>query len=273
MSQIISHLKQTRKPIIGSFIALTGLLLIVGLAIWPSATALAQDGPASQQSNADFDAGTTALEDENIGSAIESFTRACDDQHLPSCASLGKIYQNNGKGVFDPDRSVELFAKACDGGYMPGCVDLGAQLMVFPSSDDIARAYITFTKACDSGNLDGCAHLGNLYMRDRNFSTALELLTKACNGENTLGCFNLARLYETATFGQQNFDRAREAYESACHKNHYGACYGLSTLLGTVFDDHDGRATYVSKACEISVEQNGHRASAACVEVLMSGLQ
>ena len=134
--------------------------------------------------------------------AIQNYTKACEEGNSDAYAKLGLIYE---KGYFD----VEI---------------------------DLKNAVENYQKSVDiDENPVGLNGLGNAYYNGnvykRNYTVAVEYYTKAALNGNLDALNNLGICYEYGRGIQQSFAKAMECYKKASDKNHPPAFVNQAILL------------------------------------------
>ena len=134
--------------------------------------------------------------------AIQNYTKACEEGNSDAYAKLGLIYE---KGYFD----VEI---------------------------DLKNAVENYQKSVDiDENPVGLNGLGNAYYNGnvykRNYAMAVEYYTKAALNGNLDALNNLGICYEYGRGIQQSFAKAMECYKKASDKNHPPAFVNQAILL------------------------------------------
>ena len=134
--------------------------------------------------------------------AIQNYTKACEEGNSDAYAKLGLIYE---KGYFD----VEI---------------------------DLKNAVENYQKSVDiDENPVGLNGLGNAYYNGnvykRNYAVAVEYYTKAALNGNLDALNNLGICYEYGRGIQQSFAKAMECYKKASDKNHPPSYVNQAILL------------------------------------------
>ena len=134
--------------------------------------------------------------------AIQNYTKACEEGNSDAYAKLGLIYE---KGYFD----VEI---------------------------DLKNAVENYQKSVDiDENPVGLNGLGNAYYNGnvykRNYTVAVEYYTKAALNGNLDALNNLGICYEYGKGIQQSYAKAMECYKKASDKNHPPAFVNQAILL------------------------------------------
>jgi hypothetical protein len=87
------------------------------------------------------------------GTDENGFKYAGFDGEMKACNYLGYIYAQGLGGVHDRKKARDAYEKACDQGILPSCASLGS-LFQDAGDGDHARKY--FQEACDGGVAEGC---------------------------------------------------------------------------------------------------------------------
>jgi hypothetical protein len=87
------------------------------------------------------------------GTDENGFKYAGFDGEMKACNYLGYIYAQGLGGVHDRKKARDAYEKACDQGILPSCASLGS-LFQDAGDGDNARKY--FQEACDGGVAEGC---------------------------------------------------------------------------------------------------------------------
>jgi len=87
------------------------------------------------------------------GTDENGFKYAGFDGEMKACNYLGYIYAQGLGGVHDRKKARDAYEKACDQGILPSCASLGS-LFQDAGDNDNARKY--FQEACDGGVAEGC---------------------------------------------------------------------------------------------------------------------
>jgi hypothetical protein len=111
----------------------------------------------------DLDKGFEAAGKNDFKTAVELFSKACNEVNAIGCYSLGVMYEN-GQGVRqDYFKAVELYSSACDGGISEGCNNLGVSYRNGQGvRQDNEQALKYYGKACDMKNEIGCKNYSKL---------------------------------------------------------------------------------------------------------------
>ncbi|MDB2562838.1 sel1 repeat family protein [Sulfurimonas sp.] len=130
------------------------------------------------------------LEDDNT--AIEFYTKACDQNNYESCSRAAFLYEEGKDVKVDMKQAFKLYVKACGGDHGLACHNVA---VYYSKSDNkiLKKLAINFyDKACDDGNADSCIYMGR-YHRDsksltNDYVKAKERFNKACELNSALGC-------------------------------------------------------------------------------------
>jgi len=90
------------------------------------------------------------------GTDENGFKYAGFDGEMKACNYLGYIYAQGLCGAHDTRKARDAYQKACDQGILPSCASLGS-LYQDAGDDDSAHRY--FQKACDGGVAEACGFL------------------------------------------------------------------------------------------------------------------
>jgi hypothetical protein len=90
------------------------------------------------------------------GTNEDGFKYAGFDGEMKACNYLGYLYAQGLGGAHDTKKAREVYKRACDQGTLPSCASLGS-LYQDAGDDDNARKY--FQKACDGGVAEACGFL------------------------------------------------------------------------------------------------------------------
>ena len=134
--------------------------------------------------------------------AIQNYTKACEEGNSDAYAKLGLIYE---KGYFDVE------------------IDLKNAIENYQKSVDIDENPVGLN------GLGNAYYNGNVYKR--NYTVAVEYYTKAALNGNLDALNNLGICYEYGRGIQQSFAKAMECYKKASDKNHPPAFVNQAILL------------------------------------------
>ena len=134
--------------------------------------------------------------------AIQNYTKACEEGNSDAYAKLGLIYE---KGYFDVE------------------IDLKNAIENYQKSVDIDENPVGLN------GLGNAYYNGNVYKR--NYTVAVEYYTKAALNGNLDALNNLGICYEYGKGIQQSYAKAMECYKKASDKNHPPAFVNQAILL------------------------------------------
>jgi len=95
-------------------------------------------------------------EQKHYADARSYFVLACNGGEMKACNYLGYLYAQGLGGAHDTKKARDAYQKACDQGILPSCASLGSLYQDAGNSDE-ARKY--FNKACLGGITEACGLL------------------------------------------------------------------------------------------------------------------
>jgi hypothetical protein len=159
--------------------------------------------------------GSSLLSKGERGPATAALKKACDGEHMRSCALLGASGADAG--------SSALLQKSCDGGEALGCKELGKRYLAgsADTAKDEAKASALLRQACDGADDEACALLAG---QSRDPMKAAQLYKRACDGGHTAACASAGKLYEYGAM--RNPVLASMVYQRGCLRGSGEACSG-----------------------------------------------
>jgi hypothetical protein len=171
----------------------------------------------------------------DLAKAAALLEKACDGDHLPSCANLGRLHVAGDGVARDPARAVQLFKRGCDAGHASSCTDLGVQYEQGNGVEtDLAAAIRCYEQGCTGGNALGCYFLGMNYETGvgvaKDLARAVALYTTGCEGGAAESCTNLGVLNETGNGVPRDPARAGTLYRKGCEGGNPLGCQHQARL-------------------------------------------
>ena len=160
--------------------------------------------------------------------AIKWWRKAADQQHAPSCLSLGSCYEE-GKGVpCDQVEAAKWFRKAAELGHEVAQFWLGMLYrrgVGVPRDNDEAAKW--FRKAADQGVSDAQYNLGHLYLIGRgvpkNEAEAAAWFLKAAEQGQVDAQFGLGLMYESGRGVPKDIEEAVRLFRRAAEQGEEAA--------------------------------------------------
>ena len=87
------------------------------------------------------------------GTDENGFKYAGFDGEMKACNYLGYLYAQGLGGAHETKKARDAYQKACDQGILPSCASLGS---LYQDAGDSGKARKYFQKACDGGVAEGC---------------------------------------------------------------------------------------------------------------------
>jgi tetratricopeptide (TPR) repeat protein len=87
------------------------------------------------------------------GTDENGFKYAGFDGEMKACNYLGYLYAQGLGGAHETKKARDAYQKACDQGILPSCASLGS---LYQDAGDSGNARKYFQKACDGGVAEGC---------------------------------------------------------------------------------------------------------------------
>lgn len=103
--------------------------------------------------------------------------------------------------------------------------------------------------ACKEGKFDACAAAGEMYINNKDFIAAREILSPACDSGYQDACVQYGKSLEADGAPGKDEKRAKKLYETACEKGSALGCEHLGLAIGSSAPQQ--AVGYMRKACEM----------------------
>ena len=103
--------------------------------------------------------------------------------------------------------------------------------------------------ACKDGKFDACAAAGEMYINNKDFIAAREILSPACDSGYQDACVQYSKSLEADGAPGKDEKRAKKLYETACEKGSALGCEHLGLAIGSSAPQK--AVGYMRKACEM----------------------
>ena len=188
-----------------------------------------------------------------------------------SCNELGKALEDGDGGPEEPARAAAAYEGGCARDSLESCVWLGWLLVKGKGlPTDVGRGRTLFERTCVSGFSQGCVALAHFLLRQRDGTTALEILSKTCAEGHEEACCLMAQTHEQGLGGvRPDVPRAGRLFEKLCREGHGHACSKLAFLhtagrpymAGKGLEKDEARAReFYEKACALDDTEGCWRA-------------
>lgn len=161
----------------------------------------------------------------------------------------------------EPNPEKEAFLSARYEGFKKSCAQKDAKACkrvvrfykkgaAQRSEKDARAATEILNKMCGEKEFAACAALGEIYIKDKNFAAAREILSPACKDGYPDACAIYGLSFEAKAAEDRDERRAVSLYESACESGSAIGCehLGISYKDGS---DVERGLSYLRKACKI----------------------
>jgi TPR repeat protein len=191
----------------------------------------------------------------------------CSAGNRISCNELGKALEDGDGGPEEPAQAAVAYESGCARDLAESCVWLGWLLVKgkgLPA--DAGRGRKLFERSCASGFFRGCISQAQLLLRQRDGTTALEILSQTCAEGHEEACCLTAQVHEKGLGGvRPDVPRAARIYEKLCREGHGHACSNLAFLYNA------GRPYMAGKGLQKDEARSGDFYEKACALDDMEG--
>ena len=172
---------------------------------------------------------------------------------LAAAASEPKTQEPNSEKEAFLSARYERFKKSCAQKDAKACkrvVRFYKKGAAQRSEKDVRAATEILNKMCGEKEFAACAALGEIYIKDKNFAAAREILSPACEDGYPDACAIYGLSFEAKAAKDRDERRAVSLYESACESGSAIGCehLGISYKDGS---DVERGLSYLRKACKI----------------------
>lgn len=176
-----------------------------------------------------YDAGIALIREkgiENNQSAVDFFSKGCDNGQADSCALGGSLVNST---VKDDDLSFSLYKKGCAMNHGSSCFHLAQFYKEGKGTPaNLIAAADSYNKACNAGEGEACVNLGIMYIGGagvvQNYKQAQIVLTRACDLKVGAGCAALGQMYEKGDGTEVDMQKARLFYKKGCELGFSSSC-------------------------------------------------
>lgn len=189
--------------------------------VFPALSKMAEDGDAISQCEITpllFGYYGKYRKHENLSLAIKYLKNASEKYGFAKAQyELGNCYKR-GRGVDrNLDIAIEYYTKAANQNYLPSMYALGSLYKDFgENKEDEQNQFVWFIRAAENGHPGAFGEVAECYYYgigvEKNYAEAVEWYTKAAEQEETEAKFQLANCYSNGIGTNQDYQKAFELY-------------------------------------------------------------